>query len=193
MTHRGRRLALLFIALVVLGLVLNNIAGRTSATRTAADGSGGGEPTTPAVRPLAPLYVPRPASLISGGYGGALSGDATPREVARAFAGTYLTYDPDRTSAKDFVDLLPRLAPAARPGLVEQLPDDYRTHLSAHPGATPTGDVSARDEEAEKNGRTEVTVDFAEESDATSPLHVTLTLAQDSDGWDVTSVALEEG
>ena len=190
MTHRGRRLALLFIALVVLGLVLNNIAGRTGAGQTQADG---GETTAPAARPLAPLYVPRPASMISGGYGGALTSEATPQEVAQAFAGAYIKYDPKRTSAQTFVNRLPRLAAAARATVQEQLPHDWQDHLSKLSGAAATGAVSDPDTKAEDSGKTEVTVDFTKGKGSSALLHVTLGLTQGDEGWDVTSVKLEEG
>ncbi|WP_055494470.1 hypothetical protein [Streptomyces sp. TP-A0356] len=189
MTHRGRRLALAFIALVVLGLVLNNIAGRTRSGQ----GQAGGEATAPAARPLAPLYVPRPASLISGGYGGSLSSGATPQEVARAFAGSYVKYAPDRTSPGSFVDRLPRLAPGARTRVRGQLARDWRDHLSKLSGATATGAVSDPKKGAGQDGSTEVTVDFVKGKGSSNLLHVTLGLEQGDAGWVVTSVSLEEG
>ncbi|MFE9098018.1 hypothetical protein [Streptomyces sp. NPDC007264] len=190
MTHRGRRLAVLFITLVVLGLALNNIAGRA---RSGQGQAGGGETAAPGARPLAPLYVPRPASLISGGYGGSLTSEATPQEVARAVAGAYVKYDPDRTTPQTFVDRLPRVAPAARAQLRQQMAQDWQDHLSKLSGATATGTLSAPDTSAEQSGKTEVTVDFGKGENSSELLHVTLGLEQGDDGWVVTSVKLEEG
>ncbi len=79
MGYRGRKVAALAVALVILGFVLNIIAGKTSTTaRTSA-----ATPAVQAPRPVAPLYVPRPASLIMAMYGAGLTADSSPQDVAK--------------------------------------------------------------------------------------------------------------
>ncbi|GGN67323.1 hypothetical protein GCM10011579_039730 [Streptomyces albiflavescens] len=192
MSHRGRKIAAFFIALVVLGLVLNNISSRTrsSATQPAA-----GESAKPAARPVAPLYVPRPESMISGGYGGALSTEAAPQDVAKAFAMSYYRFDPDRTTPKAFAAGLPRLAPTTRAELVKQLPEDWEAYLSKTSG-TKTPEVTVGDPnpdpDTDSSGKTEVTVDFAADSESTGALRLSLGLEDGDDGWTVTSVTLDK-
>lgn len=189
MSHRGRKLAALFIVLFVLGLVLNNIASRTRAAEEAS--ARGAAATAPAVRPLAPLYVPRPASLITGGYGGALSSESSPQQVAQAFAGAYVKYDPDGPSPEAFVTGLPRLAPDVTSQVSGQLSEDWDQHLSDIDGTPTVTSVSDPDTAAEQSGKAEVTVVMNIGEDA-GPLLINLAMQQDEIGWVVTSVTLDE-
>ncbi|MGW0704882.1 hypothetical protein ACWD4G_02715 [Streptomyces sp. NPDC002643] len=188
MTHRGRKLAALVILLVVLGLVLNNINSRTrKAEREAAAKS---QPAAQAARPLSPLYVPRPASMISGGYGQSLSKESSPQQVAQAFAGTYATYDPDGTTPDDFVAGLPRLAQSARATVRDQLPDDWERHLSGAGGGAVVASVSDPDPTTVQNGETEVTAVLDTQGESVDTLRMTLGLEEGDIGWEVVSVEL---
>ncbi|GKQ34423.1 hypothetical protein [Streptomyces sp. A012304] len=187
MSHRGRKLAALFITLFVLGLVLNNIAGRTRASEEAA--AEAAKAAAPAARPLAPLYVPRPASMI-GGYGGALTPQSSPQEVAQAFAGVYIKYDPDSNSPDSFVPGLPRLASDASDKVSAQLSADWDKHLSKIGDSvtvTSVSDPGAADVEAGKV-KVSVVMNTGEDSEA---LRLDLELEQEEVGWVVTSVTLD--
>ncbi|GHE07343.1 hypothetical protein [Streptomyces alanosinicus] len=186
MSHRGRKLAAFFVALVILGFVLNNISSRM---RNSADASGGGAASPPPARPMAPLYVPRPASLISGGYGGALGSDASPQQVAQAFATVYITYDPKKGSAKSFVSGLPRVSPDAVTRLQNQLPDDWKRFLSKIGGGTTVDSVSDPDPAEERSGDASVTVTLKGESNSGSA-RLALAMHQGDDGWVVSSAKL---
>ncbi|MFD7712222.1 hypothetical protein [Streptomyces sp. NPDC059786] len=187
MTNRGRKLAALFITLVVLGLVLNNISARM---RTGQETSAAQDESTPAPRPLSPLYVPRPASLISGGYGGLLTVDSSPQDVAQAFAGAYVQYDPDDTTPEDFVSGLPRLASDATSKVSGQLPDDYDTYLEEAGDSPTVTSVSDPDPADEENGTAEVSV-VMNTGDDSEALRIALTLEESDAGWFVTSVDLD--
>ncbi|MFH8802177.1 hypothetical protein ACH4F6_21645 [Streptomyces sp. NPDC017936] len=188
MSHRGRKLAALFITLLVLGLVLNNISSRTRAAQQAS--GAGADPTAPVARPLSPLYVPRPASMIDSGYAGALSVESTPQDVARAFAGAYVKYDPQQTSPDSFVSGLPRLGSDAASRVGGRLPDDWEQHLSKIGGEVTVTSVSDPDPAAEEDGTAEVSVVMNTGEDS-GPLRMNLALEQDEIGWVVTSVTLE--
>ncbi|MCX4763810.1 hypothetical protein OG562_23145 [Streptomyces sp. NBC_01275] len=188
MTHRGRRLAALAILLVVLGLVLNNINARTRATQQAAAEEA--KPATPAARPLSPLYVPRPASLISGGYGGSLSSESSPQEVAKAFAGAYVKYDPDSGTAEDFLAGLPRLAPDARDKVRPQLAEDWDRYLSQIGGGATVASVSDPDPTAQQNGEAELTVIMDTQNADQGTLKMSLVMTKGDIGWEVTTVTL---
>jgi hypothetical protein len=187
-SHRGRKLAALFITLFVLGLVLNNIAGRTRASEEAA-AEAAKAAAAPAARPLAPLYVPRPASMI-GGYGGALTPQSSPQEVAQAFAGVYITYDPDSTSPDSFVPGLPRLASDTADKVSAQLKDDWDKHLSKIGDTVTVTSVSDPDGADVEAGKVKVSVvmNTGEDSEA---LRLDLELEQEEIGWVVTSVTLD--
>lgn len=186
MTNRGRRLAALFIALLVLGLVLNNVSSRM---RVGAEASGGDAPDAPPARPMAPLYVPRPASLISGGYGGVLGSDASPQQVAQAFATVYVTFDPGKGSAKSFVPSLPRVSRDATSTLQRQLPENWDRYLSKIGSDATVDSVSAPDPAAARDGDATVTVTVVSESDSDA-VRLVLEMRRQDTGWAVTSARL---
>ncbi|MDA5282539.1 hypothetical protein [Streptomyces sp. Isolate_45] len=185
------------ITLVLLGFVLNIVAGKTSTTTaTTADG----EIAVPAPRPVAPLFVPRSADLIIAQYGGSLSADASPQDVARAFALSYYQYDPDRNTPATFADALPRLGETARQRLPEQLPKHWAEFLIK---ASRTGTVEATTRDAEqakaKPDRTTVAVSLVDNpaqgpKPVEGPLRMDIDLEKlDKTGWTVTSVNLAWG
>ncbi|MFB0626827.1 hypothetical protein [Streptomyces sp. AB3(2024)] len=194
-------MAALAVTLVLLGFVLNIVAGKTSTTTGRAAGA---ESAAQAPRPVAPLYVPRSASLIVAMYAGSLGADASPSDVAKAFAITYYQYDPAKTTAGTFVDSLPRLGPEARQRLVEQLPKHWEGFLSKI-SRTVNPQAVVRDTEPAKEGedRAAVTVllnapEQSQESGTAKPAAGALRMdvrleKRDKDGWTVTSVDLAQG
>ncbi|MFI1648642.1 hypothetical protein ACH4XT_17115 [Streptomyces avidinii] len=195
-------MAALAVTLVLLGFVLNIVAGKTSTTT---DTSADADPVARAPRPVAPLYVPRPASLIIAMYGGSLSADASPQDVAKAFALSYYQYDPAKSTPETFADALPRLGAEARQRLPEQLPKHWEGFLSKVSRAG-TPQVTVRDAESPKggSGRAAVTVVIVDtpaqgqESGAPKPAGGSLRMdidleKREKDGWTVTSVNLAQG
>ncbi|MFG2330113.1 hypothetical protein ACGFMM_10850 [Streptomyces sp. NPDC048604] len=190
MTHRSRKLVSLLLVVIVLGFVLNNINARSRNAQRAAEAAKA-EPGAVAVRPLAPLYVPRPASLISGGYGGSLSKESTPQQVTQAFAKAYVTYNPDRTKPDEFVAGLPRLEESARTKVRDKLADAWEKHLSKLGGDAVVSSVSDPDPAAQQNGEAETTAVLEALQGNEDTVKLKLKLEEGDVGWEVTSVELD--
>jgi hypothetical protein len=121
-THRARLLGGLLLSFVLLGFVFNIIAAKNKPT---AKQQPQVAQTHAAERPMEPLYVPRPISLI---YGRSLSAQSSAEQVAQAFVISYYSFDTSEQDAKEFFGGLPRVAPEGSKDLKEQLEQEWQAY-----------------------------------------------------------------
>lgn len=118
MTHRARLFGILVIAAVLLGLVVNAVAGKVgpgTGRSKSATHTGGGAP------PLSPIYVPRPKSAI---IGQSLATDSSPGAVSKGFVRSYYSFDPRKDRPKRFAGSLPHLDPKSTEAVARVLTDE---------------------------------------------------------------------
>ncbi|WP_431783877.1 hypothetical protein [Streptomyces chumphonensis] len=196
MTHRGRLVAKLIMALVLLGFGLNIVATQNRPAPAAPPGPG--EEGGPPPPPVAPIYVPRPGEVLYR----ELDADSAPRTVARAFATGFAGLDPREVSTRGFGTDLPRVLPGERDTIVEHFAAEWNDAGGDRPFRAPrvtrveTVEGPGTDDGSEDSDRATVEVTFAVTgtgaADGTER-RVLLHLVRDAaEGWLVASVETGE-
>ncbi|WP_340560111.1 hypothetical protein [Streptomyces sp. GSL17-111] len=196
MTHRGRLIAKLIMALVLLGFGLNIVATQNRPTPAAPPGPG--EEGGPPPPPVAPVYVPRPNDVLYR----ELAADSAPHTVARAFATGFAGLDPREVWTRGFGTDLPRVLPGERDTIVEHFAAEWSDAGGGRPFTAPrvtrveTLDGPAADGGSEGSDRATVEVTFAATgagaADGTERRVLVHLVRGDAEGWLVASVETGE-